>query len=79
MKRLSAVLAGCTVAISMVALFANHALSQSRITTTRQLQVIGAAAGSQSHGAWLVDLQSSRIIFCERGKSALQCESAAIP
>ena len=56
-----------------------QAASQPRITTTRQLQVIGAAAGAQNNGAWLVDLQSNAIVFCERTKVGVDCHTAAIP
>ena len=44
-----------------------------------QLQVIGAAATNQTHGAWFVDLQASNIIFCERASAGVQCHTTAIP
>lgn len=69
---------GVVLTLSAVVLV-QDAGSQTRITTTRQLQVIGAAAGAQSNGAWLVDLQSNVIIFCERAKAGVDCHTSPIP
>ncbi len=56
-----------------------NAASQPKVATTRQLQVIGAAATNQTHGAWFVDLQAGNVIFCERSATAVQCQTASIP
>jgi hypothetical protein len=69
----------CTVVASAVVFLVANAASQPRVSTTRQLQVIGAAATNQSHGAWFVDLQAGNVIFCERVAAGVQCQTAAIP
>jgi hypothetical protein len=79
MKRTLLLAATCAVAASVTVLIVQNATSQPRITTTRQLQAIGAAATNQTHGAWFVDLQAGNIIFCERTSTAVQCQTAAIP
>ena len=71
--------AGAVVTTSLAVLVVQNAASQPRITTTRQLQTIGAAATSQTHGAWFVDLQAGNVIFCERAATGLQCQAAVIP
>lgn len=68
----------CALGVAAV-LLVQTAESQPRITTTRQLQIIGAAATNQSHGAWIVDLQANMVIFCERVATGTQCHTAAIP
>ena len=67
------------IAASATVLIVQNAASQPRVMTTRQLQVIGAAATNQSHGAWFVDLQANNVIFCERTATGLQCHTAAVP
>ena len=79
MKRLFAATACCAVVVLAGVLWVQHAASQPRITTTRQIQIIGAAATNQSHGAWFMDLQSNTVIFCEQGKTGVQCHTVAIP
>jgi hypothetical protein len=79
MKRNLAVILSCAAVAVGAVLLVQHAASQSPITTTRQIQVIGAAANNQSHSAWFVDLQSNSVIFCERLKGGTKCDSAAIP
>ena len=79
MKKLLVASACCAVVVMGVALSAQQAASQPRITTTRQFQIIGAAASAQSNGAWMVDLQSNAVIFCERTNSGVQCHTAAVP
>jgi hypothetical protein len=79
MKRTLLLAATCAVAASATVLIIQNAASQPRITTTRQIQMIGAAATSQTHGAWFIDLQADRVIFCERTATAVQCQTAAIP
>ena len=79
MKRALLLIAACAVAASATVLLTQNAASQPRVTTTRQLQPIGAAATNQSHGAWFVDLQAGNIIFCERAATGVQCHAAAIP
>lgn len=69
----------CAVVVPGAVIWIQDAASQTRITTTRQLQVVGAAASAQSNGAWLVDLQSNMIIFCERAKAGIDCHTSAIP
>ena len=78
MKRTMIIALTCALAAAAVSLIQN-ASSQQRPVTTRQLQVIGAAATSQTHGAWFVDLQASNVIFCERAAAGVQCHTAAIP
>lgn len=78
MKRTTFLALSCGLAAAAVFLVQN-ALSQPRTITTRQLQVIGAAATNQTHGAWFVDLQASNVIFCERAASGVHCQSAPIP
>ena len=79
MRRAFVATVSCALGALAAVLWVQHAASQPRISTTRQLQVIGAAANNQSHGAWFVDLQSSSVIFCERVASGMQCHAAAIP
>jgi hypothetical protein len=79
MKKVLVATACCAVVVLGAAVSVQHAASQPRITTTRQFQIIGAAASAQSNGAWFVDLQSNAIIFCERTKGGVDCHSAAIP
>ena len=69
----------CAAAAVATVLLVQNAASQPRVSTTRQLQMIGAAATNQTHGAWFVDLQSSTVIFCERVAAATQCHTAPIP
>jgi hypothetical protein len=69
----------CAAGAVAAALFVPDAASQPRVTVTRQLQTIGAAATNQTHGAWFVDLQSSTVIFCERVAAGLNCQSSPIP
>jgi hypothetical protein len=78
MKRTTFLVLSCGLAAAAVFLVQN-ALSQPRTITTRQLQVIGAAATNQTHGAWFVDLQASNVIFCERAAAGIHCQSAPIP
>lgn len=79
MKRiLITTIAGAVIVLTGAAL-AQQAISQPRVSTTRQLQVIGVAANNQSHGAWFVDLQANTVIFCERLKDATQCHTTGIP
>jgi hypothetical protein len=79
MKRLFVATVSCAVGALASALWIQNAVSQPRISTTRQIQVVGAAANNQSHGAWLVDLQSSSVIFCERTSSETRCHTMPIP
>jgi hypothetical protein len=79
MKRIVLVTVSSALAAAAVVLLVQPAESQPRISTTRQIQVIGAAATSQSHGAWIVDLQASTVIFCERVAAGVQCHTTAIP
>jgi hypothetical protein len=79
MKRVLVATASCGVVALAGVLLVQHAASQPRITTTRQVQVLGAAANNHSHGAWFVDLQSNSVIFCERVKGGTQCHTTAIP
>jgi hypothetical protein len=79
MKQVLVASACCAVVVMGVALSVQQAASQPRITTTRQFQIVGAAASAQSNGAWLVDLQSNAVIFCERTNSGVQCHTAAVP
>jgi len=78
MKKTTILALSCVLAAAAVFLVQN-ALSQPRTITTRQLQMIGAAATSQTHGAWFVDLQASNVIFCERASAGIHCQSAPIP
>ena len=78
MKRTMLIALTCALTLAAVSLIQN-ASSQPRPMTTRQLQVIGAAATNQTHGAWFVDLQASNIIFCERASAGVQCHTTAIP
>ena len=78
MKRTLLVALTCALAAAVTTLIVDNAASQPRISTTRQLLPIGAAAG-QTHGAWFVDLQAGSIIFCERAASGVQCQTAVIP
>ena len=79
MKRSIAVLSciGLVVLVGLVT--SQFAASQPRVTTTRQIQVIGAAGTNQTTGAWLVDLQTSTVIYCERTSSAIQCHTTSLP
>ena len=79
MKRTLLVALTCAVAASATAFIVQNAASQPRVTTTRQLLPIGAAATNQTNGAWFVDLQAGNVIFCERAASGVQCHAAAIP
>ena len=79
MKRMMLLAATCGVAAATAVLVVQNASSQPRVITTRQLQVIGAAASNQTHGAWFVDLQAGNVIFCERAAAGVQCQSASIP
>jgi hypothetical protein len=79
MKPALLLVATCAVAASATVLIVENAASQPRPTTTRQLQIIGAAATNQTNGAWFVDLQASSVIFCERAAGGVQCHAAAIP
>ena len=79
MKHTLAAATFLVLAASALAVFTHNASSQPRVTMTRQLQVIGAAATNQSHGAWFVDLQANSVIFCERATAGIQCHAAAIP
>lgn len=79
MKQVVVAIMCCAVVVLGAALSVQQAASQPRITTTRQFQIIGAAASAQSNGAWLVDLQANAVIFCERAKGGVQCHTAAIP
>ena len=79
MRRTIIAAAVCAAGAIAAALLVPHAASQPRITTTRQLQMIGAAATNQTHGAWFVDLQGSHVIFCERVPAGVQCHTANIP
>lgn len=79
MRRMLGAVIVLVLAASAVAVFTDNASSQPRVTTTRQLQVIGAAATNQSHGAWFVDLQANSVIFCERAAAGIQCHAAGIP
>ena len=79
MKRIFVATAGFTVVAVTGAVLAQQAASQPRISTTRQIQVIGVAANSQSHGAWFVDLQTNSIIFCERTQNETRCHTTSIP
>lgn len=79
MKRLLVATVSCTVGALASALWIQQAASQPRISTTRQIQVIGAAATNQGHGAWMIDLQSGSVIFCERVTSETRCHTAPIP
>jgi hypothetical protein len=78
-KRMILAATSCTVGAVAAALFVQNAVSQPRVSTTRQLQVIGAAATNQNHGAWLVDLQANTVIFCERVAAGTQCHSSPLP
>jgi hypothetical protein len=79
MKRMMLIAATCGVAASTAVLVVQNASSQARVITTRQLQVIGAAASNQTHGAWFIDLQAGNVIFCERAAAGVQCQTASIP
>ena len=79
MKRTLLLAAACAIAAAATISIVQNAASQPRVTTTRQLQPIGAAATNQTHGAWFVDLQAGNIIFCERAAAGLQCQTVAIP
>ena len=79
MKSMVFMATSCAVAAVATALWVQSASSQPRITTTRQLQVIGAAATNTAHGAWFVDLQANTVIFCERVSTGMQCHSTSIP
>jgi hypothetical protein len=52
---------------------------QPALTLTPQIQVVGAAANNQSHGAWFVDLQSNSVVFCERAAKRVECTKTALP
>jgi hypothetical protein len=56
-----------------------RAASQSPVKMSPQIQIIGAAANNTSHGAWIVDLQSKSVIFCERAATRMQCQATALP
>ena len=79
MKRIVAVTLCFGLAGLITILSVKFAASQPRVTTTRQIQVIGAAGSGQTIGAWLVDLQTSTIIFCERTASGPQCHTTPLP
>ena len=79
MKRIVLAAGSCALGAAAAVLLVQTAESQPRITTTRQIQVIGAAASSQSHGAWMVDLQANTVIFCERVAASVQCHTSGIP
>lgn len=79
MKRAFVATLSCALGALGAVLWVQHAASQPRISTTRQIQVIGAAANNQGHGAWFVDLQAGSVIFCERVASGTQCHATAIP
>ena len=79
MKRTILTGAVCAAAAAATVLLVQNAASQPRISTTRQLQMIGAAATNQTHGAWFVDLQAGTVIFCERVAAGTQCHTAPIP
>jgi len=79
MRRAFVATVSCAFGALAAVLWVQHAASQPRISTARQLQVIGAAANNQSHGAWFVDLQSSSVIFCERVPSGMQCQTTPMP
>lgn len=79
MKRVLVATAGFAVIAVTGAVLAQQAASQPRISTTRQIQVIGVAANNQSHGAWFVDLQTNSIIFCERVQNETRCHTTSIP
>ena len=79
MKHILFAAIGCALGASAAVLSIENAASQPRISTTRQLQIIGAAATHQNHGAWFVDLQSNTVIFCERVAAGTQCHTTAIP
>jgi hypothetical protein len=69
----------CAAGALAAALFVQNAASQPRVTLTRQLQMIGAAATNQTHGAWFVDLQANTVIFCERVAAGMNCQSTPLP
>ncbi len=80
MKRANTIIAvSCALTAAASVAFVGGAASQPRITTTPQIQVVGAAANSQSHGAWFVDLQSRNVIFCERIASRMECNATSLP
>jgi hypothetical protein len=79
MKRMMPIATTCAAAAAVTVLLVHNAASQPRVSTTRQLQVLGAAATNQSHGAWFVDLQSGNVVFCERSATGVQCHTAPIP
>ncbi len=79
MKKVLVASACCAVVVLGGVISVQQAASQPRIAATRQFQIIGAAANAQSNGAWLVDLQSKAVIFCERTKGGVACHTAAIP
>jgi hypothetical protein len=79
MKRIVLTTVGSALAAAGAVLLVQPAESQPRISTTRQIQIVGAAATNQSHGAWIVDLQANTVIFCERVTAGVQCHTTAIP
>jgi hypothetical protein len=71
--------ASCTLTALVTVVLVERAASQPRINTTAQLQVIGAAANNESHGAWFIDLQSGSVVFCERLAKRVECSRTPLP
>lgn len=79
MRRATLVIGICTFAASAAVFVVGGAASQSPIRMTPQIQIIGAAANNQSHGAWFIDLESRSVVFCERLATRTQCQATALP
>jgi hypothetical protein len=69
----------CALTVLAGMAFVERAASQVRVSATPQIQVIGAAANNQSHGAWFVDLQSGSVVFCEHSAKRVECSKTALP
>jgi hypothetical protein len=71
--------ASCALAAVASVAFVQRAASQARISTSPQIQVVGAAANSHSHAAWFVDIQSATVVFCERLAKGIECSKTPLP
>lgn len=78
MKRSMVVIGACVFAVVVAVVGVERAASQSLVKMPPQIQIVGAAANNASHGAWIVDLQSRNVIFCERA-ARLQCQATPLP
>ena len=71
--------ASCVLAALTTVALVDRAASQPRISTTPQIQILGAAANNQSHGAWFVDLQTGSVVFCEGVAKRVECSRTPLP